>query len=268
MLKEDQLPERYRKILEEQVKEYDAGTSITIRNSIPDTGEIPLTNTGHWLKIPDVISVFVDMKDSTKLSANTQDKNTAGIYQLFTGTAVKLFHEFQAPYIDVRGDGVFALFDKDTPFTAIAAAISFKTFSKIVFEERIKKKTNELVGAHIGIDQKTVLVRRLGLKRHDGRTDRQNEVWAGKPVNMSAKLASIGAINQLIVSDRFFSSIQNDLVLKSCGCPNDECVDLWTKVDLSLDPRFDFDTCYRLTTNWCGKHGKDFCERILALDKK
>ena len=56
---------------------------------------------------------FVDMKGSTQLSATNHEKSTAGAYQLFTGTAVRLFDAFDAPYINVRGDGVFALFDQD-----------------------------------------------------------------------------------------------------------------------------------------------------------
>jgi hypothetical protein len=34
---EEQIPERYRKIIEAQVKEYEAGTNVTLRNRIPDT---------------------------------------------------------------------------------------------------------------------------------------------------------------------------------------------------------------------------------------
>jgi hypothetical protein len=74
------------------------------------------------------------------------------------------------------------------------------------------------VGCHLGIDQETALVRKLGLKQYADRTDRQNEVWAGKPVNMAAKLASISEDDELLVSERFFKNIQHELVIKSCGC--------------------------------------------------
>ena len=122
-----QLPEKIRNVINEQIKLYKDSTSITYRKTIPDTNEIPIKNLQYWLKIPDVICVYVDMIDSTKLSVEKQDKTTASTYHFFTGTAVKLFHEFDSPYIDVRGDGVFALFDSDKPFTAIAAAVTFKT---------------------------------------------------------------------------------------------------------------------------------------------
>jgi class 3 adenylate cyclase len=103
--------------------------------------------------------------------------------------------------------GVFALFNSNQPYRALAAAITFKTFACSEFTPRIRKKTKQDVGSYLGIDQKMVLVRKLGLKRHADRTDRRNEVWAGKPVNMAAKLASISEDNQLLVSDRFFKHI-------------------------------------------------------------
>lgn len=247
-----------------------------MRNKIPDTTDIPIENPRHWLKIPDVICVFVDMIGSTRLSADAHDNSTAGAYQLFTGTAVKLFSQFEAPYIDVRGDGVFALFDRDQPYRAFASAVTFKTFAHEEFVARIKDATDVEVGSHIGIDQKTVLVRKLGFKRYRGRSDRQNEVWAGKPVNMAAKLAALSKDNQLLVSDRYFENIQHELVLLSCGCTWDEDGnrvegekrELWTEEDVSEDDRFDFGKIHSLYSNWCEIHGKEYCEEILELDEE
>lgn len=213
-----------------------------------------------------MICVFVDMKGSTQLSATTHDTGTAGAYQLFTGTAVRLFHAFDSPYIDVRGDGVFALFNQDQVYRAIAAAVTFKTFAYEVFAPKIKEMTSLVIGAHIGIDRKTVLVRKIGLKRHGDRSDRQNEVWAGKPINMASKLAAMGDANTLFASDRYYEWITDEHIRKSCGCPTVEKKDLWQAVDVSEDPKFDFHTAYKLTSNWCSTHGKEYCDAILALD--
>ena len=268
MIAETQLPEEYRQIVQQQLDIYRKGRSITVVNSIPEPDDIPLDNQKHWLRIPDVICVFVDMLGSTRLSAETHDKSTAGAYQLFTGTAVRLLDAFDAAYIDVRGDGVFALFDSDSPYRALAAAVTHKTFADLVFAPEIKTATKVEVGCHIGIDQRTVLVRRIGLRRRSGRTDRQNEVWAGRPVNMASKLASQTQHDQLLVSDRFYARLKSDLVLKSCGCPSGTRKDLWSRVDVSADPKFDFKTAYLLTSNWCENHGAEYCRSILALDKK
>lgn len=261
-----QMPERLQEIIDEQLALYSRDRAIQNCNGIPDTAGIPIVNPLHWLKIPDVVCVFVDMKGSTQFSATSYDKSTAGAYQLFTGTAVRLFDEIGARYIDVRGDGVFGLFNRDEVYRALAAAVSFKTFAAEAFAPKIKEKTGLSVDAHIGIDQKTVLVRKIGLKRHGGRTDRQNEVWAGKPVNMASKLAAMGDTNELLVSDRYFKRIDHRRVRKSCGCPNGEAVELWEAVDVSAEEKFDFDTAYRLRSQWCKIHGKEYYAAILDLD--
>jgi len=269
MIAEDQLPQQYRDVIDQQVQIFNQGRSVTVRNSIPDTNEIPLDNQRLWLRIPDVICVYADMKGSTRLSAETHDSNTAGAYQLYTGTAVRLFHAFEAPYVDVRGDGAFALFNADQPYRALAAAVSIKTFAREIFAPEIRKLTGVDIGSHIGIDQRTVLVRRIGLRRAGGRTDRQNEVWAGKPVNMASKLAALAEHDELLVSDRYFSNLEDEHALMSCGCKDGEPaekVPLWTKVDLSENPTFDFDIAYKLTSRWCPKHGNEYCEAILSLD--
>ncbi|MDC8449786.1 MAG: hypothetical protein LV473_15700 [Nitrospira sp.] len=76
-----------------------------------------------------------------------------------------IFDRFEASYIDVKGDGVFALFNGNQPYRALAAAVTFKTFSKEEFVPKIKAATSITAGCHIGIDKKTVLVRKLGLKQ-------------------------------------------------------------------------------------------------------
>jgi class 3 adenylate cyclase len=261
-----QIPSRFQTIIDRQVDLYGQRRTIEIRNRIPPANTIPLNNRLHWFRIPDVISVFVDMKGSTQLSAQRHERGTAGAYQLFTGTAVDLFHDFGAPYIDVRGDGVFALFNQDQVYLAFAAAVTFKTFADDIFVPKLQQVTGMELGAHIGIDQRTVLVRRIGLRRQDDRTDRQNEVWAGKPVNMSSKLAAMAGAGELLVSDRYYNRINHERVRKSCGCPDNEKKELWTLVSVKDDLKFDFDTAYCLESRWCETHGEEYCHAIMALD--
>jgi class 3 adenylate cyclase len=66
------------------------------------------------------------------------------------------------------------------------------------------------IGGHYGIDQKTILVRKLGLKAVDGRSDRQNDVWAGKPINLAAKLASRSTGETIWASDCFYKNLTGE----------------------------------------------------------
>lgn len=274
MLTNTQVPAEYRAVMDEQLAIYNQGRSIQVMSNLPGTGEIPIVNPRHWIKIPDVVCVFVDMQGSTRLSATTHEKGTAGAYQLFTGTAVRLFDAFEAPYIDVRGDGVFALFNSDHVHRALAAAVTFKTFAAKVFKPRFKEDSGLDIGNHIGIDQKTVLVRKLGMKIYGGRSDRQNEVWAGKPVNMASKLASVGQDGDLLVSDRYFNRLRDDHALLSCGCqnnvPSNNRTSLWTEVPvtaLSDKSMFDFEKAYRLRSEWCAVHGEEYCRAVLDYEQ-
>jgi class 3 adenylate cyclase len=245
--------------------------SITNRNLIPDTSEIPIENQTTWFKIPDIICVFADMIGSTRLSAENHEKTTAKAYRLFTSSLIRIFDYYESPYIDIKGDGVFALFNSNQVYRALVAAVTVKTMIENEICPRIKNLTELDIGAHMGMDQKTILVRKLGLKRYKERTDRQNEVWAGKTVNMAAKLASMSVAGELIVSDRYFANIDNDLARKSCGCqhgkPTLEKVDLWSEIDTKNDSKFDFEKAYKLKSIWCENHGSEYISKLLALDE-
>lgn len=255
-------------IFDQATEKYNLGEEIEDISKIPtNSATIPL-DTNKWLKINDVVCVFIDMKNSTQLSAQNHDKSTAGIYQYFTDTAVRVLDQFGASYIDVRGDGAFGLFDSNKIYHALASAVTFKTFCTYELPKTINI-SNINITCHIGIDKKTVLVKKVGLRKSEGKTDKQNEVWAGKPVNMASKLSSLGGENDLIVSGRVFDKFledDSDLVLKSCGCKNNEKKGHWERIDLD-DPKFDFDKAYRLgSSGWCASHGKEFCEGITTLD--
>jgi class 3 adenylate cyclase len=256
------------RIIQNELDIFQQSVRITNLNKIPETHRIPIEKPSVWQKVPGVICCFVDMEGSTQLSAGTNPQNTAKAYRLFTETAIRIFHEFSAAYIDVKGDGVFALFNENQPYRALAATVSFKSFVNETFTPKVKQLTQQVVGGHFGIDQKDVLVRRFGLKSCRDRTDRQNEVWAGKPINMAAKLASLSTDNNLLVSDRFFRNITSEEATHSCGCgnPGEEKSPLWTEMDLTEDPKFDFKKAYALKSNWCKKCGQSFCRNLARLN--
>lgn len=256
-------------LIKDRIKIFKTTNSITERNNLISDWSYPVQNNYRY-KIKDVISIFVDIRNSTELSASSHEKTTASIYEFFTWSAIRIFHEMSAEYIDIKGDGVFALYSKEKIYTALAAAITFKTFSEKEFKERVWKKLNKKVDIwyHMWIDQKTVLVKQLWLKDSEWRDRRKNEVRAWKPINMSAKLASLSNDWELYVSDRFFNNLKNELVLKSCWCPNWIKNDLRKEIDLSENQKFDFNKWYILENRWCEKHWKEWCQKIIALDNE
>jgi Adenylate cyclase, family 3 (some proteins contain HAMP domain) len=262
MITENQLPQALIDIIDRQVEKFSPPIFTDTLDHIPHVDDIPSEVANRWIKIPEVICVFVDMKNSTKFSATHHASTTANVYTLFTGTAVRLMRHLGAEYIDVKGDGVFALFNQDSVNEALCAAISFKTFITEVFTTKVSNKTEIDTGVHIGIDQHTLLVSKIGLRKNKDRSDMFNEVWAGKAVNMAAKLSSLSKNNEILVSDRFFKNIKNHKALYSCPCSTPATY-LWDEVDLSADDRFSFNKAFSLASLWCKKHGKEFMSEIL-----
>lgn len=265
-IRQTQMVEPLRRMIDEEIGFYTNHPKITARNEIPDSQCIPIEDPLKWVRVSDVICVYVDMLGSTQLSVAKHDSSTAGVYRLFTSTAIRVFHHHRAPYIDAKGDGVFALFNRNQVYRALVAAVDFKTFSQEEFVPRVARSTSLDIGTHIGIAQRTVLVRRLGFKRVDGRTDRQNEVWAGRPVNMAAKLASLTKDKELLASEHYYNRLRDRRATHTCGCPDGKPEPLWASRDVSADARFDFNRAYLLESCWCEKHGKDTAEALLDRD--
>ncbi|HDY7754401.1 TPA: hypothetical protein RQL25_004581 [Vibrio vulnificus] len=264
MINQKQLPENLRVIIEKQVNKFSRPVTTTAMTRIPNVDSIPTEQSGKWLKIDNVVCVFVDMKNSTQLSASHHASSTGRVYTLFTGTAVRIFKELGASYIDIKGDGVFALFDYDKVHHAFASAVTFKTFINDVFTQKVTNKTEVNTGVHIGIDQATLLVSKIGLRKSASRGDMHNEVWAGKAVNMAAKLSSLSNSNEIHVSDRFYAKLKAQEAKYSCSCSTPQL--LWEEIDVSQDKRFSFKSAYVLKSAWCKKHGAEYLQRILAAD--
>ena len=250
------------------------GVQITVKNDVPEIGP---TNKGVWDQIPQVTAVFADLKGSTALNSDNQPRDAAYAYTYFIRAMTLILERFDAKYIDIQGDGIFGLFSgHDSIFLAATSAITMRTLSQRVVAEQFDEDTSVdwKLTAGVGIDHGTLLVRRLGL-----RGTKQNEVWAGKPVNVAAKLSSAAGPNEVVVSDRTFqqyqgaSRIRQRALLWSCGCngnmngrgldmPAGETSYLWEKETAPQHMGLDFETVFKLSSKWCSKHGPEFCETI------
>jgi class 3 adenylate cyclase len=260
----DQVAEEIKSIVDAEVELYDRGTEIITADRFPSVSEIPFQDARRWVRVNDPICVFIDMRGSTSLSAREEDAMTAATYRFFTTTAVRILNRFGAAYIDVQGDGAFGLFDQSCSHAALAAAITANTFVREVFAPCVHGRTGLSVGAHIGIDRKSLLVRKIGLARRGGRTDRHNEVWAGRTVNMSAKLAALALDGELLVSDRFHHSLGADSTVWRCACAPQ--VATWTRRSVAQMAVFDFAEAMSSAQGWCPIHGREQCQALVALD--
>lgn len=252
------------------------GVQVSSRDDVPETGP---SNRGVWWQIKDVTAIFADLKRSTDLSTFGDPRAAAVAYTYFIRAMTVILDRFSAKYVDIQGDGIFGLFSgQSSAFLAAAAAVTMKTeMERTVgsWFDRDAALDRELT-AGIGIDRGTLLVRRLGL-----RGTKQNEVWAGKPVNVASKLSSVAGPNQVVVSERVFSDygrasrLRQRTLLWSCGCsggtegagldvPVGETAMLWTEEQVPVNLGLDFGFVYRLESQWCRIHGEEFCEAVVT----
>ena len=252
------------------------GVQISSHEQVPETGP---ANRGVWWRIGNVTAVFADLRRSTDLSTSEEPRVAAIAYTYFIRAMTVILDRFSAGYIDIQGDGIFGLFSgRGSAFRGAAAAITIKTEMERAVAARFNQdaSTERELKAGVGIDQGTLLVRRLGL-----RGTKQNEVWAGRPVSVAAKLSSLADDNQVVVSDVVYVSYQKAsrprqrALIWSCGCsdgtlgagldvPIGGTSCLWEKAPAPGHLGLDFENVYLLKSRWCKVHGAEFCETIVS----
>ena len=179
-------------------------------------------------------------------------------------------NDFDVSYMDIQGDGILGIWHGYTSrYAAFCAGITVKTFVHHWFRDWVKQKTDDKVqvDVHEGMDQHHVFVKRIGMRG----AWRQKEVWAGQPVNVAVKMCDLAGPNEMVVSERLYKSFRTSHIYRACPCPSEPknpkgYGPLWTEEEIS-DERFPFDAVWRLTTNWCKKHGNEWCGKIMDLAK-
>lgn len=231
-----------------------------------DVSQLPIT-ARRWVKVSDVVAVVADLKSSTQLGTGRRAASTASIYQAATGGVVNVYNQFDADFIQIQGDGAFALFWGEKRYErAMCAGITVRTFSADLVEQ-LEKKWSDLpeTGFKVGVASGRVLTKRMGTPRNPAQ---QEPVWAGKPVNYAAKAAQSADRNQLIVTGSVWDRVQgNDYLAISCCCGagGQPSLGIWDDVVIERLPESDPERQGRLLhAAWCSKHGAEFCAAVLA----
>ncbi len=231
---------------------------------IPNNKDIKL-EINKWYKIRNVVSLYVDMKGSTQLSNEKYIKVSAKMYEFFTGSLIKILKnsDWVPQYIDIKGDGGFALWkEKYGAVKSLLAAITFKTFVEFYISKYVNSNIKDwLVASKIGITTGTVLVKKIGNRNISDNTYNW-VVWAGKTVNISAKLSDLAGKNEILITDEIYSKIRefNDFLILSCGCGNDgEKTKLWDE----FDETDKYGNLWVLKSKWCKEHGEEYLNNVL-----
>ncbi|SNZ03666.1 Adenylate and Guanylate cyclase catalytic domain-containing protein [Persephonella hydrogeniphila] len=218
-----------------------------------------------WNRVNNVVAVFADLANSTNIS----NRKTKRVYAKFLEAVgypfVKIFNEFNAEFIDIKGDGGLALFSGNyAEIYAFLAAETFKTFQ----EEYAKKQLSQYDVNYyfgIGIAKGDLLVKKVGVRGNNNFF-----VWAGDAVNNAAltskdiknisQITSIGIT--LDIYDKFNQDKFKDYLVYSCGCPKGKKVNLWKEFSIKDEKNFRYK---KIESNWCKTHGEEYLNKILEI---
>jgi class 3 adenylate cyclase len=246
--------------LNEQIELVDSGVKVPTETNIKEQ---------VWKKVSGVAVVFIDLVDSTKIDFENKPKESAKVYELFTGTLVKTLFDFDAAYVDIKGDGAFAVFDGEASTAkAFLAAETFRTICDRNIKEMCKQILGEIeIRTRTGLSFGNTIVKRIGVPR---KPDFQNEVWAYRTINGAAKLCSLADPNSLVASEAAYNQIENcEWIVKSCGCTTSgtgqQRSPLWKNLSDEKKSKFPLvsNGAMTLSSLWCKKHGDGYFKKTV-----
>lgn len=158
-------------------------------------------------------SIFIDIKDSTKLF-KTKDEKLARLMRAFTSEIITIFQDFEEyRQIGIRGDCVYSIYDvqnKEDLVEIFRIAYRTNTFMKM-FNEIIKDYDYKAITAGIGLGCDEELIIKAGRTG----TGINDKIWIGKAVVEASNLSSTAnrnGINPIAMSETFYDNIIDILI--------------------------------------------------------
>ncbi len=248
------------------------GTPVTIEDceAFPKVSDL-YSDKRTWKRMREVVVVVVDLKGSTNLNFKTYAPTSASLYEAVTGNCSRIVETFSPVFVDIQGDGLFALYHGERAYErAFCAAVTLKTFSEKKLGPAIESQLGERfpkTGLKVGMAAGILAAKRVGVRGHS------EPVWAGKPVNWASKLAQHADAHELVVAEKVFKQLEdNQYARYSCGCRGGvpgagSPTDLW-HVATNAPSLGDRGTpAWMLMSCWCDNCGDEFCDAILTGQK-
>lgn len=246
--------------------EFESTPDVVDGNDNLDVSTLALT-ARKWTRMNDVTVLVADLRNSTQLGTGSTGASTASIYESGTGGIVSIFDKFDANFIQIQGDGAFAIFWGDRRYErAVCAGITVKTNSlDLAAQIENKWPAKPSTGFKVGVASGRVLVKRVGTPRNPAQ---QEPVWAGKPVNFATKAAQCAERHQMVVTGSVWDRIaSNDYLTFSCTC-SDPSDSIWEDFTIERLAEDEPERSGRLLTSaWCATHGEQYCNAVLEGKK-
>lgn len=137
--------------------------------------------------------LYVDIRDSVKLSAAKRPGTLTKIYSSFVRSMVECGKYYGGHIRNIIGDRVMVVFDQDNCFeNAVNTAVLMNTVCKKILNKRFSNYTDLQCG--IGIDYGPMLITKTGtIKQGTEKEFYRSLVWLGRPANVASRLTDIAA---------------------------------------------------------------------------
>ncbi|WP_438453970.1 adenylate/guanylate cyclase domain-containing protein [Vibrio alginolyticus] len=144
--------------------------------------------------------LYVDIRDSVKLSAAKRPNTLTKIYSSFVRAMVDCGRYYGGHIRNIIGDRVMVVFDEEDCFkNAVKTAVLMNTVCQKILNKRFKSYTDIQCG--IGIDHGAMLVTKTGTIRQGQEKEfYRSLVWLGRPANIASRLTDIAAKKETVTT--------------------------------------------------------------------
>lgn len=144
----------------------------------------------QWVKRLESCVMYVDLRESTRISSEHADYEIAAIYSAYVRAMTRCANHYSGKVRNIIGDRVMVVFDRENCFrNAIDTAVLMHSVSKYLLDECIGFET---IRCGIGIDFGEMLVTKTGIiKQGVENTSNKSLVWLGRPANVASKLTDV-----------------------------------------------------------------------------
>lgn len=206
-------------------------SSITLQpvEEIEINSELPLTieelednNKTYSIK---AAILFIDIRESTRLTESSYLKSMVKIYRSFMRMAVDCVRKNGGVTRQFLGDRIMGVFidsiaeDNNGNIEkavdkAINTARSLQTAIDFSLNKHLKKNVNDkIIECGIGIDYGKVLITKVGMYGVEKNKDKENEVncvWVGNITNYASKYSDIAAGGEIFISENVYSEMSDE----------------------------------------------------------
>ncbi|MEC1179006.1 adenylate/guanylate cyclase domain-containing protein [Metasolibacillus meyeri] len=194
-------------------------TSIFGRYVAPQVVTEILENGEEGLKLggsrKDISVIFVDIRGFTTLSESVEPEEIVGILNEYLNLTANCIFEYGGTLDKFIGDATMAIFNAPLPIEnhelqAVKTAWAMKE-GAAVLEEKLLERYGKSVKFGIGIHTGPAVVGNIGSKT------RMDYTAIGDTVNTAARLESNTKPGQIIISDKVYEKVKNQVVVNPLG---------------------------------------------------